>query len=78
MLITEQLQGPLCDWDVEVVASDLDQEALEVAQQGLYAEWSFRDAPTDLRRRYFTSSRRLAVDRTGAPHGSFRAAQSHQ
>jgi chemotaxis protein methyltransferase CheR len=53
MLIRDQLPT-LVGWDIQLVASDLDQGALDVAQQGLYTQWSFRDSPSDMRRRYFT------------------------
>jgi len=53
MLISEQLPR-LQDWDVQLVATDLNRAALEVARLGVYGEWSFRDSPLDLRTRFFT------------------------
>ena len=54
MLICEQLPQLKQDWDIQLVATDLNRAALEVARLGVYGEWSFRDSPLDLRARYFT------------------------
>jgi chemotaxis protein methyltransferase CheR len=40
-------------WQVTILATDINPVALETAQRGLYRPWSFRDAPTWLRERYF-------------------------
>ena len=53
MLISEQL-ARLQDWDIQLVATDLNRAALEVARLAVYGEWSFRDSPLDLRARFFT------------------------
>jgi chemotaxis protein methyltransferase CheR len=53
MLLCEQLSKPT-DWDVQLVATDLNRAALEVARLGVYGEWSFRDSPLEMRTRYFT------------------------
>lgn len=55
MLICEQLAA-LQDWDIQLVATDLNRAALEVARLATYGEWSFRDSPLDLRARFFTST----------------------
>jgi chemotaxis protein methyltransferase CheR len=55
MLISEQL-SKLQDWDIQLVATDLNRAALEVARLAVYGEWSFRDSPVDLRTRFFTPS----------------------
>lgn len=41
--------GQLC----EILAGDIDREALAVAEQGLYGSFSFRALPAELRARYF-------------------------
>jgi chemotaxis protein methyltransferase CheR len=53
MLLCEQLSSRE-DWQIELVATDLNHAALDVARLAIYAEWSFRDSPADVRRRYFT------------------------
>jgi chemotaxis protein methyltransferase CheR len=53
MLLCELLSTPK-DWNVQLVATDLNRAALEVARLAVYGEWSFRDSPPEMRTRYFT------------------------
>jgi chemotaxis protein methyltransferase CheR len=53
MLLCEQLPRPR-DWHIELVGTDLNRAALDVARLGVYDEWSFRDSPAEFRARYFT------------------------
>lgn len=53
MLICELLSEPT-DWDIQLVASDLNPAALQAAQLSVYGEWSFRDSPPQVRTRHFT------------------------
>jgi chemotaxis protein methyltransferase CheR len=53
MLLCEQLLRPQ-DWQIELVATDLNRSALDVARRAVYDEWSFRDSPAEFRARYFT------------------------
>ena len=41
-------------WNVTILATDFNPKFLRKAAQGVYGEWSFRDAPNWLRGRYFT------------------------
>jgi len=41
-------------WNITILATDFNPEFLRKAAQGVYGEWSFRDAPGWLRGRYFT------------------------
>ncbi|MCX6023652.1 MAG: hypothetical protein NTZ05_18350 [Chloroflexi bacterium] len=47
-------QFPAQEWSVSVIATDLNRMALEIADRGVYGEWSFRDTPLTARERYFT------------------------
>ena len=40
-------------WDVKILATDIDQEALQSAQEGIYRPWSFRGVAPEIVRRYF-------------------------
>lgn len=40
-------------WDVEIIASDIDTNILNMARRGLYSERSVRNVPTYLQRKYF-------------------------
>ncbi|MHB9018422.1 MAG: CheR family methyltransferase [Burkholderiales bacterium] len=41
------------EWDITILATDFNQKFLRKAALGAYGEWSFRDAPDWLRKRYF-------------------------
>ena len=53
---------------VSIAAGDIDQHALQRARQGVFAEYSFRAMPPELRQRYFTreASRGYRIDETVA------------
>jgi chemotaxis protein methyltransferase CheR len=48
----------LADWNVLLLATDINQDALERAQQGVYGPWSFRQAPPAFQAAYFTQEDR--------------------
>jgi chemotaxis protein methyltransferase CheR len=52
MLLRQHLAVPE-GWDVDILATDLSQPALEAAQRATYGDWSFRDTPEEVRQRYF-------------------------
>lgn len=41
------------DWNITIVATDINPRFLRKAATGVYSEWSFRDAPLGIRERYF-------------------------
>jgi chemotaxis protein methyltransferase CheR len=55
MLIRELLPTPRT-WDIHLVASDINREAIEVARLGVYADRSFRDPPGKIQTRYIARS----------------------
>jgi len=50
----DSLLPDLSQWQIEILATDLNQEALRRAREGRYGEWSFREMDEPLRGRYFT------------------------
>lgn len=76
------------EWDVLILASDIDEAALAKAARGRYGPWSFRTAPKELRQCYFrrrgdewelddrirtmVSLRRLDLVRDSFPGGDLR------
>ena len=75
MLLCEQLPRPR-DWQIELVATDLNRSALEVARLAVYDEWSFRDSPAEFRARYFTpTGNRWQLDARDPADGSLRPTQ---
>lgn len=45
------------DWNVTVIATDINPHFLRKARDGLYGEWSFRDTPRWVKERYFTKTK---------------------
>lgn len=52
-ILLEDLIPDIEQWDVTVLASDLNPRFLQVATEGIYKEWSFRDTLPSLRSRHF-------------------------
>ncbi|NLE10506.1 MAG: hypothetical protein GX630_03280 [Actinobacteria bacterium] len=42
------------DWEITILASDINPEALETAKAATYTQWSFRDTPSWVTNGYFT------------------------
>lgn len=40
-------------WQIDILGSDIDAEALEIAGRACYRDWSFRGCPAEFRRTYF-------------------------
>ena len=53
-ILLHQLLPDLADWHVTITATDVNPRFLHKAAEGVYSEWSFRNAPPGLNRRYFT------------------------
>lgn len=53
----------LRDWNISILATDIDPVFLRKASMGGYGSWSFRDSPPGIRERYFkeTSEGRFAI-----------------
>ncbi len=52
MLLDRCLPEP-AEWDVTLLATDINPAALQKAAAGVYREWSFRDKPPEVKARYF-------------------------
>ncbi|MES2187544.1 MAG: CheR family methyltransferase [Pseudomonadota bacterium] len=55
-ILLHRLLPDLAQWDVSVLATDVNGEALRRAEAATYGEWSFRGAPSWLKPRYFMAS----------------------
>lgn len=54
LAILLQRMIPDCrQWNITILATDINPQALEKAAAGIYGEWSFRNAPSGLREGYF-------------------------
>jgi chemotaxis protein methyltransferase CheR len=52
-IMLHQLLPDLADWRVTILATDINVRFLRKAVDGSYGEWSFRDAPSGFKERYF-------------------------
>jgi chemotaxis protein methyltransferase CheR len=55
-ILLDRLLPDLKEWNITILATDFNPKFLRKAAQGVYGEWSFRDAPVWLRERYFNKS----------------------
>jgi len=44
-------------WQIEILATDLNESSLDYAQKGIYTENAFRETPDDLKNKYFSRSK---------------------
>ncbi len=54
-------------WDIKVLATDINHASLEIARQGCYGDWSFRDTPPALKARFFEPCSHSAEPVPGLP-----------
>lgn len=52
-MLIDQLAPRLADWDVTILGTDINNEALENARRGDYGDWSFRALDGTRKQRYF-------------------------
>lgn len=52
-IVLDRLIPDLEDWNVTILATDINPRFLSRAKQGRYTEWSFRGVPEQVRARYF-------------------------
>lgn len=52
-MLLDQSVPDLEDWNVTILATDINPLFLQKASEGIYSEWSFRDTPLWLKERYF-------------------------
>ena len=53
-MLLDGLIPDLSDWNITILASDINPRFLEIASGGVYGEWSFRAIPPGIRERYFS------------------------
>jgi len=54
MLLLEKRQSVLKDWAIEIIGTDINEEVLAQAREGIYAPYAVRNTPEPYRKRYFT------------------------
>ncbi|MBE9039549.1 chemotaxis protein CheR [Oscillatoriales cyanobacterium LEGE 11467] len=64
-ILLRELLPDLPNWDISILGTDINQNILKKAKQGLYGDWSFRSVDPMVRKRYFTrNSIGWEIDRT--------------
>ena len=53
-ILVQQLLPDWRDWDLTILATDINERFLRKARAGVYGEWSFSQSPPGLQERYFT------------------------
>jgi chemotaxis protein methyltransferase CheR len=53
-ILVQQLLPDWQDWDVSILATDINERSLQKAVAGVYGEWSFRESSSEFKERYFT------------------------
>ncbi len=52
-MLLDKMIPNLFDWNVTILATDINPQFLESASRGIYGEWSFRGVPPGITERYF-------------------------
>jgi chemotaxis protein methyltransferase CheR len=53
-ILVHQLLPDWRDWEVTILATDINERSLQKAVAGVYGEWSFRESSREFKERYFT------------------------
>jgi chemotaxis protein methyltransferase CheR len=53
-ILIDRMIPDLADWNVTILATDINPQFLRRAAEGVYSEWSFRGVGRDVREKYFT------------------------
>ena len=55
-ILLHRMISDIAEWNITILGTDINPQALEKAAAGVYGEWSFRSAPPWLRERYFMNA----------------------
>jgi chemotaxis protein methyltransferase CheR len=53
-ILVRELLPDVADWKIHLLATDINEDALAAAREGLYRSWSFREVEEHYRQQYFT------------------------
>ncbi|MBN2289734.1 MAG: tetratricopeptide repeat protein [Candidatus Glassbacteria bacterium] len=56
-ILLSSLIPDMINWNITILATDINPHFLEKASQGLYKEWSFRNVPLDIKENNFSESK---------------------
>ncbi|XPV74944.1 MAG: CheR family methyltransferase [Desulfovibrio sp.] len=73
MILCEQLGAEIQNWDIKIVANDLSSRVLDAARQGFYSDYSLRNTPEELIKKYFKhDGKRYVIDESLKRYIDFR------
>lgn len=52
-ILLHRMRDILRDWEISILATDINPHSLAKAREGIYTEWSFRNAPKGFKEHYF-------------------------
>ena len=54
-ILVRELLADIGDWNIHILATDINEDALAAAREGVYRNWSFREVEEHYRQQYFTT-----------------------
>jgi chemotaxis protein methyltransferase CheR len=55
-IVLHRMRDLLRDWDVTILATDINPHSLRKAREAVYTDWSFRNPPTNFKKTYFSKT----------------------
>jgi chemotaxis protein methyltransferase CheR len=55
-IVLKETLSNIAQWDIRLLATDVNQAALEKAKRGVFSPWSFRETPEVIKKKYFMPS----------------------
>ncbi|KPA12008.1 methylase of chemotaxis methyl-accepting protein [Candidatus Magnetomorum sp. HK-1] len=52
-MLIDQILPHRTEWNISIIATDINENFLNKAKKGIYTKWSFRNTPQDIREKYF-------------------------
>ncbi len=56
-ILLDQLLPEIADWNISILATDINRKVLQYANKGQYRKWSLRQTDPDIQKEYFTPHR---------------------
>jgi chemotaxis protein methyltransferase CheR len=53
-ILLHRLIPDILKWNIKIIATDINQQFLQQANEGIYGEWSFRGVPENIKEKYFS------------------------
>jgi len=52
-ILLDQMLPDMQEWDITILATDINSDFLRKAEKGIYRHWSFRETPSRIKEKYF-------------------------